>query len=94
MKRKNSSGPWLNKHKAAALIDVSPHTLKSYRKLHWLPGVHFCILNSRTIRYHEDLIEDWAKNRYSNPEAHQRAIEAHLAKLSSNQPKKHRRGGS
>ncbi len=75
---------WLNKHRAAQLLDISVHTLKSYRKLHWLEGIHFQYLNTRTIRYNSLLITDWMAN-ISSPEAHQRAIQAYLASLPSNQ---------
>jgi hypothetical protein len=79
-------GSWLNKHTAAALLGISSHTLKSYRKLYWEYGIHYQRYNSRTIRYNRELILDWVANR-SSPECHQRAIEAYLASLPSNQPK-------
>lgn len=77
---------WINKHEAAALLGISVHTLKSYRKLYWQSGIQYQHINSRTIRYHRRLILDWIANR-SNPECHQRAIEAYLVSLLSNQPK-------
>ncbi len=80
-------GNWLNKHAAAKLLGISTHTLKTYRKKHWIVGIHFQYLNSRTIRYHEGLLRDWFAN-VSYPQVHQKAIEAYLASLLSNQPKK------
>ena len=82
-----SSTIWINKHAAAKLLGISVHTLKTYRKEHWQRGIHFQHLNSRTIRYHKNLLLDWLANRFY-PEAHQRAIELYLASLLSNQPKK------
>lgn len=70
----------LNKHEAAALIAVSPATLKKYRLAKdssLIEGVHYYRWNSRTIRYNEALLADWAINRHS-PAAHQRVIEAYL----------------
>ena len=78
---------WLNKDAAAKLLGISTHTLKIYRQRHWIVGIHFQYLNSRTIRYHEGLLRDWLAN-ISSPQAHQKAIEAYLASLLSNQPKK------
>ncbi len=78
--------PWLDKHAAATLLGISVHTLKPYRSLHWQSGIHYQHLNSRTVRYHRELLLDWLATR-SNPELHQRAIEAYLASLPSNQPK-------
>lgn len=81
------NGNWLNKHDAAKLLGISTHTLKIYRKRYWTLGIHFQYLNSRTIRYHRDLLIDWLANRFC-PTAHQRAIEVYLASLLSNQTKK------
>jgi len=81
-----AKGPWLNKHATAALLGLSIHTLKSYRSLYWQCGIHYEYINSRTVRYHKELLLDWLATR-SNPELHQRAIEAYLASLPSNQPK-------
>jgi hypothetical protein len=78
---------WINKRTAAEILDISPHTLKLYRKRHWTLGIHFQYLNSRTIRYHEGLIRDWFAN-ISEPQAHQWAIQVYLASLLSNQKKK------
>ena len=84
---KNNLPFWINKHSASALLDISVHTLKSYRILYWQSGIHYQYLNSRTIRYNRELIIDWMAN-ISYPEAHQRAIQAYLASLPSNQTKK------
>lgn len=78
---------WVNPKGAAKILGISKHTLKFYRKRHWTLGVHFQYLNSRTIRYHEELLRDWFAN-ISEPHVHQRAIENYLASLLSNQPKK------
>lgn len=77
---------WLDKHAAAALIGISSETIRIYRKRYWEDGHQYQRYNSRTIRYHRELILDWAANR-SSPECHQRAIEAYLASLPSNKPK-------
>jgi len=81
---------WINKHRAALLLDISEHTLKNYRKLHWLPGIHFQYLNPKTIRYNRLLIIDWLVN-ISYPEIHQRAIQTFLVSLPSNQNKRRNR---
>ena len=78
---------WINKHSASALLEISVHTLKTYRILHWQSGIHYQHLNSRTIRYNRELIIDWMAN-ISYPEAHQRAIQAYLASLPSNHNKR------
>ena len=80
-------GNWIRKKEAAEIIGMSTHTLKLYRKKHWIEQIHFQYLNSRTIRYNESLLRDWIANRYCS-EAHQRAIEFYLASLLSNQQKK------
>lgn len=77
---------WVDKYEAAALLGISVHTLKSYRKLYWQSGIQYQYINSRTIRYHRWLILDWIANRFA-PECHQRAIELYLASLPSNQSK-------
>jgi hypothetical protein len=82
-----ANGIWINKHAAATLLGISIHTLKIYRQKHWQSGIHFQRLNSRTIRYHKELLRDWFANRFC-PTAHQRAIEIYLASLLSNQTKK------
>ena len=84
---KNDLAFWINKHSASVLLDISIRTLKTYRILYWQSGIHYQYLNTRTIRYNRELLIDWLANR-SCPEAHQRAIEAYLASLPSNQPKK------
>ncbi len=82
-----SNPNWINKHSASDLLDISVHTLKKYRIVHWQSGIHYQHLNARTIRYNRELIIDWLVN-LSCPEAHQRAIEAYLASLPSNQTRK------
>lgn len=81
---------WVNNNVAARILGISKHTLKIYRDRHWILGIHFQYLNSRTIRYHEGLLRDWLAN-ISDPQAHQRAIEVYLSSLLSNQNKKHAR---
>ena len=78
---------WVDKNAAAKLLGISIHTLKTYRKQHWILGIHFQYLNSRTIRYHEGLLRDWLAN-ISEPLVHQNAIEVYQASLLSNQTKK------
>jgi hypothetical protein len=81
----------VNKHEAAAILGVSPETLKKYRLQENSPlieGVHYHVWNSRTIRYNCELIADWGLNRI-NPEQHQRNVEAYL-KLLSNQKRMQR----
>lgn len=53
---------WLNKRTAAQLLRISAHNLKLYRQRHWTLGIHFQYLNSRTIRYHEELLRGWFAN--------------------------------
>ncbi|WP_052055360.1 hypothetical protein [Myxosarcina sp. GI1] len=82
-----SQGNWLDKHAAANLLSISTYTLNVYRKKYWILGIHFQYLNSRTIRYHEQLLQDWLVN-ICDPQAHQRAIEVYQTSLLSNQNKK------
>lgn len=83
----------VTKHEAAALLGISPETLKKYRLAEGstlVEGVHYHTWNSRVIRYNAVLIADWGVNR-NDPKAHQRAIEAYQASLLSSQPKRRRR---
>lgn len=83
----------VDKHAAAALLGISPETLKKYRLQSGstlIEGVHYHVWNSRTIRYNPDLIKDWGMHR-NDPVAHQHAIEQHLSSLACNRPKKRRR---
>lgn len=80
----------VNKHEAAAILGISPETLKKYRLAEdstLVEGVHYHTWNSRVIRYNAILIADWGLNR-NDPQAHQRAIEAYQASLLCNQPKR------
>ena len=81
---------WIDKKAAAEIVGISPYTLKVYRKRHWTLGIHYHYRNSRTIRYHEGLLRDWAAN-ISDPQAHRRAIRVYLDSLLSNQQKKRNR---
>ena len=70
----------INKHEAAALLSISPATLKQYRLAKdstLIEGIHYYRWNSRTIRYNAALIADWGLNR-NDPSLHQRAIELYL----------------
>lgn len=86
----------IDKHEAAAMLRISPDTLKRYRLQEGstlVEGIHYFTWNSRVIRYNAALLTDWALNR-NNPTAHQKAIEDFLASLPANQPKKRgRRAG-
>lgn len=72
-----------------AAISVSNSTLKNYRKQFWIEGIHYFYLGPKLVRYNLELIVDWAIHR-GDPQAHQRAIEAFLFKLESNQSTKKR----
>jgi hypothetical protein len=77
----------VNKHEASAVLGISPETLKKYRlqaNSTLLEGIHYHVWNKRVIRYNPDLLADWGVNR-NNPQAHQKAIEAYLRSLLSNQ---------
>lgn len=79
----------VNKYEVAAILGISPETLKKYRLQDNSPlieGIHYHAWNSRTIRYNPELMADWALNR-NNPQQHQRTIEAYLASLPCNQKK-------
>lgn len=83
----------IDKHQAAALLSISPSTLKQYRRAKnspWIEGIHYFRWNSRCIRYNEALLLDWGIHR-NDPQAHQKAIEAFLAQLSNHQPRRRRR---
>lgn len=80
----------VNKHEAADILGVSPETLKKYRlqkNSTLCKGIHYHVWNSRVIRYNPVLLADWGVHRH-DPEAHRQAIEAYLASLACNQPKK------
>lgn len=75
---------WLSKADAAALIGLSPHTLRRYRERgSWKEGIHYSKLSQNTVVYNERLVLDWVANR-NNPDAHKRAIERYLVELSAN----------
>jgi hypothetical protein len=86
----------VGKHEAAAILGVSTETLKRYRLQKdstLLKGIHYFVWNSRVVRYNPVLLADWGMNRDA-PQAHQKAIEAFLASLPSNQAKKRGRRAS
>lgn len=77
-----------NKRTLAERTGYSPHTLKKLRQRgDWIEGIHYVRENSRVVRYNLSLCLDWLANR-GNSQAHQRAIEAYLSSLPSNQPQK------
>lgn len=78
----------ISKQEACNLLKVSERTLARYRALYWYVGIHFFQPVQHTT-YNKELIEDWLVNRHDQP-AHQRAIDAYLATLPSNQPKRKR----
>jgi hypothetical protein len=51
----------------------------------WRQGLHFVIDDAGDRLYNLDLIADWVAN-INDPVAHERAIEAYLNSLPSNQP--------
>lgn len=66
---------FINKHKAAQILDCHPGSLYRYRKSDdWFEGVHFIEVNSRKILYNKPLIEDWLLNR-DNPHRHLLTVE-------------------
>lgn len=76
------------KHQLSKVTGLSPETFKKYRLSGvWIEGIHWQRVNARCTLYHLPLILDWVANR-STPENHQRAIEAYLIALPSNQPQK------
>jgi DNA-binding transcriptional MerR regulator len=86
---------WLNKSQAAALLGLSPHTLRRYRERgEWQAGIHYSKVAANHVVYNERLILDWVANR-NNPAQHRRAIEQYLTELSANgeTPKTTRRKG-
>jgi len=81
---------FVGKQEIAALTGLSCETLKQYRLTgRWIEGIHWIKLNSRVVRYNFFLIKDWVQN-HNNPQIHQRAIEAYLSSLPSNQKKRWR----
>lgn len=62
-----------DKHKVKAYLNCSSSTLRRYRDKHWIEGVHWFKINSRTVRYNLYLIKDWLENRH-DPTAHNQAI--------------------
>ncbi len=66
-----------DKHEVKAFLGVEDSTLRRYREKHWIEGVHWFRINSRTVRYNLDLIKNWVENRHDSA-AHQRAIAQYL----------------
>ncbi|MEM9908089.1 MAG: hypothetical protein AAF921_24005 [Cyanobacteria bacterium P01_D01_bin.44] len=83
-------GEFVSKQEALQYLKLSSTTLKKYRlKGLLVEGIHWVRINSRCIRYNQELIKDWVQNRH-DPAAHQRAIEVYQAGLLSNQIKSSR----
>ncbi|NKB18115.1 MAG: hypothetical protein HC770_08620 [Pseudanabaena sp. CRU_2_10] len=79
---------FVDKYTAAKITGLSAETLKKPRLSGNLKeGIHFVKLNSRIIRYNDELLQDWMQNRHDE-RAHQRAIEIYQASLLSNRKKK------
>lgn len=74
---------WISKNQAAALIGLSPHTLRRYRERGiWQEGIHYSKPSQNSVVYNERLILNWIANRH-NPIAHEQAIERYLSDLSN-----------
>ena len=79
---------FVDKHSAAKITGLSAKTLKRARLSgNLIEGIHFVKLNSRTVRYNDQLLQDWMQNRHDGL-AHQRAIEIYQASLLSNKKNK------
>lgn len=79
---------FVTKKQLSARIGLSAETFKRYRlKGVWREGIHWQRINSRTTLYNLPLILDWIANR-GQPQVHEKAIEAYLQSLPSNQPQK------
>ena len=82
---------YLSTSAVADHFGLSANTLKVWRngsskiKASLIEGVHWVRSGERSVLYNIPLLEDWLTNRKSNPEAHQRAIDAHRQSLPSNQ---------
>lgn len=80
---------FVTKHTIAELLKLSPETLKKYRlDGRLIEGIHWIRVNSRVVRYHLALIQDWLQNQ-GDPQAHQRAIENYQITLLSNQKRQY-----
>lgn len=76
-----------DKHQAAAILGVSPETLKKYRLQEnstLIENLHYYRWNSRTVRYNLFLLWHWGINR-KTPEQHHSLIESYAATLSVQQ---------
>jgi Putative excisionase (DUF1233) len=56
---------------------LSAKTIQRYRDVEWQEGIHY-FKPRHKITYNRPLIEDWIKNRHSNPMAHHAAMEQWL----------------
>ncbi|PSB05736.1 hypothetical protein C7B76_30910 [filamentous cyanobacterium CCP2] len=76
---------FVKKREISKLTGLSGATLKKYRLSGLLSeDIHWIRINSKLILYNAPLILDWLQN-FNDPQAHQRAIEAYLTTLLSNQ---------
>lgn len=78
---------FIGKNEAAKLIGYAPSTLKKLRASGALrEDIHWIRINSRSLRYNKILLLDWISNR-NDLVAHERAVNAFLLSLPSNQRK-------
>ncbi len=69
----------------ALLGNISEKTLARYREKHWHCGIHY-VQPVHQVLYIKPMIIDWILNGKVNPMAHQRAMEAWLAKTQQLNP--------
>jgi hypothetical protein len=75
---------FVKKREISRLTGLSGDTLKKYRLSGLLcENIHWIRVNSKVVLYNVPLILDWLCN-VSDPQAHQRAIEAYQGMLLSN----------
>jgi uncharacterized protein YbgA (DUF1722 family) len=85
---------YMNTTATAVYFGLSAHTLKVWRNGNGkteptlIEGIHWVRRSERAILYNVTLLEDWIVNHKTNPEAHQRAIDAYLRSLPSNHSNK------
>ena len=79
---------FVNKHTMAKVAGVSHYTLKRYRlQGDLVEGIHWIRINSRCVRYNQELTQDWFSNRH-DPHAHIKAIEVYMAGMVGRRKKK------
>ncbi len=67
---------FLTTEQAATLLQLSPITLRKWRKVKL--GPDFCALADRTVRYRESAIEEWLERRTIYT---QHSVRVHLVSL-------------